>query len=71
MVAHKMDKKNLVRQPVESLFNWINQKTELQNASKVRAVNALMVHILEHWQLPFFITYFNPIFARGIIRKGK
>ena len=45
MVAHKMDKKNLVRQPVESLFNWINQKTELQNASKVRALNALMVHI--------------------------
>ena len=34
-----------VRQPVESLFNWINQKTELQNASKVRALNALMVHI--------------------------
>jgi Transposase DDE domain len=34
-----------VRQPVESLFNWINEKTELQNASKVRALNALMTHI--------------------------
>ena len=34
-----------VRQPVESLFNWINQKTGLQNASKVRNMNALMLHI--------------------------
>lgn len=34
-----------VRQPVESLFNWINEKTGLQNASKIRATNALMVHI--------------------------
>ncbi|NBA78955.1 transposase [Emticicia sp. ODNR4P] len=34
-----------VRQPVESLFNWINEKTQLQNASKIRAINALMVHI--------------------------
>jgi hypothetical protein len=34
-----------VRQPVESLFNWINEKTELQNASKIRALNALMLHI--------------------------
>lgn len=34
-----------VRQPVESLFNWINEKTGLQNASKIRAMNALMLHI--------------------------
>lgn len=34
-----------VRQPVESLFNWINEKTGLQNASKIRATNALMLHI--------------------------
>jgi hypothetical protein len=34
-----------VRQPVESLFNWINEKTGLQNASKIRAINALMLHI--------------------------
>ena len=35
-----------VRQPIESLFNWINEKTDLQNAAKVRATNGLMVHIL-------------------------
>jgi effector-binding domain-containing protein len=34
-----------VRESVESLFNWINEKTELQNASKIRAINALMVRI--------------------------
>ena len=34
-----------VKQPVESLFNWINQKTELQNASKIRATYGLVVHI--------------------------
>ena len=34
-----------VRQPIESLFNCINEKTNLQNAAKVRATNGLMVHI--------------------------
>lgn len=34
-----------VRQPIESLFNWINEKTGLQNAAKVRATNGLLVHI--------------------------
>lgn len=34
-----------VRQPIESLFNWINQLTGLQDASKVRATNALLLHI--------------------------
>lgn len=34
-----------VRQPIEALFNWINEKTDLQNASKIRATNGLMVHI--------------------------
>ena len=34
-----------VRQPIESLFNWINEKTHIQNASKVRATNGLITHI--------------------------
>lgn len=33
------------RQPIESLFNWINEKTGLQNATKVRATKGLMIHI--------------------------
>jgi len=34
-----------VRQPIESLFNWIQEKTHVQIASKVRSYNALMVHV--------------------------
>ena len=34
-----------IRQPIEGLFNWINQRTGIQNASKVRATNGLLVHI--------------------------
>ena len=31
-----------VRQPVESIFNWIVEKTDIQNASKVRSTKALL-----------------------------
>lgn len=34
-----------VRQSIESLFHWINQKTHLQNASRVRSAKGLWVHI--------------------------
>ncbi len=34
-----------VRQPIESLFNWIEDKTKIQTASKVRSYEGLMVHI--------------------------
>lgn len=34
-----------VRQPIESFFNWVNELTELQKASKVRSTNGLNLHI--------------------------
>lgn len=34
-----------VRQPIESLFNWIQEKTGIQVASKVRSFQGLMVHV--------------------------
>jgi hypothetical protein len=34
-----------LRQPIESLFNWINELTHIQNASKVRSYNGLMLHL--------------------------
>lgn len=34
-----------VRQPIESLFNWLNETTGLQNASKVRSTIGLHVHV--------------------------
>jgi hypothetical protein len=33
-----------VRQPIESLFNWIIEKSNIQNASKVRSTNGLWKH---------------------------
>lgn len=33
-----------VRQPIESFFNRLNEKTEIQRASKVRATKGLLVH---------------------------
>lgn len=33
-----------VRQPIESFFNWLNEKTEIQRASKVRATKGLLIH---------------------------
>ena len=34
-----------VRQPIESLFNWLEDKTGIQRASKVRSSNGLLVHV--------------------------
>lgn len=34
-----------VRQPIESFFNWLIQKTDFQHASKVRSTKGLMVHV--------------------------
>jgi hypothetical protein len=33
-----------VRQPIESFFNWLIEKTNIQNASKVRSTNGLWLH---------------------------
>ncbi len=34
-----------VRQPIEALFNWLIEKTDIQRASKVRSTKGLLVHI--------------------------
>jgi len=33
-----------IRQPIESLFNWLIGKTQIQKASSVRSTNGLLVH---------------------------
>ena len=47
------------RQPIESLFNWINEKTHIQTASKVRSANALMIHCWGKLSVAFFLLIFN------------
>lgn len=34
-----------IRQPIESFFNWLIEHTDMQNASKVRPLNGLLVHV--------------------------
>lgn len=47
------------RQPIESLFNWINEKTHIQTASKVRSTNGLMLHCWGKLAVAFYLLVFN------------
>jgi hypothetical protein len=46
------------RQPIESLFNWINEKTGIQRASKVRSTDALMTHCWGKLAVAYFLLVF-------------
>ena len=43
------------RQPIESLFNWVNEKTGIQIASKVRSYQGLMVHVFGKLAAALFV----------------
>lgn len=47
------------RQPIESLFNWINEKTNIQKASKVRSTEGLMLHCWGKLAVALFLLVFN------------
>lgn len=49
-----------IRQPIESLFNWINEQTDIQNGSKIRSGNGLLVHCYGKLAVALFIFRFNP-----------
>ena len=49
-----------VRQPIESLFNWIEEKTGIQCASKVRSHQGLLVHVFGRFAAAMFLLAFNP-----------
>ncbi len=46
------------RQPIESLFNWIIEKTNIQKASKVRSTDALMIHCWGKLAFAFLLLVF-------------
>ena len=46
------------RQPIESLFNWIIEKTNIQKASKVRSTDALLIHCWGKLAVAFFLFVF-------------
>jgi hypothetical protein len=48
-----------IRQPIESLFNWLIAKTDIQRANKVRSTKGLLNHIFGKIAvafLPNFLT---------------
>jgi hypothetical protein len=48
-----------VRQPIESLFNWLIEKTDIQKASKVRSTKGLLVHLFGKIAAAFLKPVFN------------
>jgi len=48
-----------VRQPIESLFNWIIEKTDIQRASKVRSAKGLLIHVFGRIAAAFIFLIFN------------
>lgn len=44
-----------IRQPVESFFNWIEEKTGIQNAAKVRSTPGLLKHIFGRLAAALFL----------------
>ena len=48
-----------VRQPVESFFNWLNEKTKIQEAQKVRSTKGLAVHVFGKIAAAFIYLIFS------------
>lgn len=49
-----------LRQPVESLFNWIEEKTGIECASKVRSFRGLLVHVFARLAAAMFLLNARP-----------
>jgi hypothetical protein len=49
-----------LRQPIESLFNWIDEKTGIQDASKTRSYRGLIVHVLGRVAAAMLMLALNP-----------
>ena len=49
-----------LRQPVESLFNWIQEKTGIECASKVRSFRGLLVHVFARLAAAMFLLNARP-----------
>lgn len=47
-----------VRQPIESFFNWLNEKTNIQRAQKVRSTFGLSVHTMGKMAIAFIYLIF-------------
>ena len=48
-----------VRQPIESFFNWLNEKTKIQRAMKVRSTAGLLIHLFGKLSIAFINLIFK------------
>lgn len=48
------------RQPIESFFHWLHEKTGIQIASKVRSLKGLLLHIFGRLSAALLLLCFNP-----------
>lgn len=49
-----------MRQPIESFFNWLIDRTQIQYASKVRSEKGLLLHCLGRLAAGIYLLLFNP-----------
>ena len=49
---------SIIRQSIESFFNWINEKTQIQNAQKVRSTKGLAIHVFGKLSAAFIYLIF-------------
>ncbi len=47
-----------IRQPIESLFNWLIEKTDIQRASKVRSTKGLLTFVFGRIAAAFIYLIF-------------
>jgi len=47
-----------IRQPIESFFNWLNDKTNIQRAHKVRSTSGLLIHTMGKIAIAFIYLIF-------------
>ncbi|MDR2037273.1 MAG: transposase [Bacteroidales bacterium] len=47
-----------VRQPIKSFFNWLNEKTNIQRAQKVRFTAGLLLHMMGKIAITFIYLIF-------------
>ena len=49
-----------IRQPIEGFFSWLIQKSDIQNASKVRSIKGFNLHLFGRLAVAFIGLIFNP-----------
>jgi hypothetical protein len=60
-----------MRQPIESLFNWLIQRSGIQEASKVRSTKGLLVHCYGKLTVCCFRLLFNRAIVLILAASGE